>query len=87
MNRNEYSLSEISRLVETNDAHIINVYITSSKRTKELHVTIKVNTSELEAIIATFNRFEYEVRASYQETDHIDVMKERYDSLMNYLKI
>ncbi len=87
ISRSEYSLSEVSRLVETNDAHVISSFVSSSSNSNEMKVTLKVNTSELDAIIATFRRFEYNVNASYQETEHTDALKDRYDALMSYLKI
>ena len=43
MNQHDYSLSQISQIVESNDAQILSNYITSVKDSKVLEVTIKVN--------------------------------------------
>ncbi|MCB0796673.1 MAG: hypothetical protein KDB85_03540, partial [Chitinophagales bacterium] len=50
-------------------------------------VTIKVDKTDIRHIIATFERFEYEVKAYFEETDLGEIYKDRFDSLMNYLNI
>ena len=50
-----------------------------------MELTIKVNIAEIDAIIKDFERFEYKVKASYQEGGSKDDMMERYESLMRYL--
>ena len=46
----DYSLSEISRLVEENDAKIISLYVMSAPDTTEIDVTIKLNVFDLAPI-------------------------------------
>ena len=85
MNQNDYSLSEISRIVESNNAKILSSYITSLPDSTKMELTIKINITELEIIIADLKRFEYKVMASYQDNSSNDDMTERYESLMRYL--
>ena len=85
MNQNDYSLSEISRIVESNNAKILSSYITSLPDSTKMELTIKINITELEMIIADLKRFEYKVMASYQDNSSNDDMTERYESLMRYL--
>ena len=47
----------------------------------------KVDKTDIRHIIATFERFEYEVKAYFEETDLGEIYKDRFDSLMNYLNI
>jgi len=85
MNQNDYSLSEISRIVESNNAKILSSYITSLPDSTKMELTIKISITELEVIISDLKRFEYKVMASYQGSSSNDDMMERYESLMRYL--
>ena len=87
MNKRDYSLAEIARLVESENAAILSSYISSRPESSKLEVTLKLNRREIKHIVATFERFEYVVKASFQESDYMDSLKERYDSLMNYLSV
>ena len=87
MAQNDYSMSEISQIVESNDAKILSSYITSASDSTLIEVTLKVNTKNLGGILQTFNRYDYIVSASYSEDRFKDDVKERYDALMKYLNI
>lgn len=87
MNKNDYSLTEISRIVESNSTQILSSMITSHSNSTKLEVTLKLNKSDMKHVISTFERFEYKVVASYQETEYFDQLKENYDALINYLNI
>jgi len=87
MNNHDYSLQEIARIVEGNDAKVMSVYLTSKPESTSLEVTVKINRKDLGGILQTFNRYNYTVKASFQESHQLDDLKDRYDSLMNYLKI
>lgn len=81
----DYSLSEISKLVESDDAKITSVIINSSQTVSLLEVTIKVNKTEISRILNTFERFNYDIIASYSESDYHEDLKSRYDEFMRYL--
>jgi len=85
MNQNDYSLSEIARIVESNNAKILSSYITSVPDSTKMELTIKISITEIDTIIADLDRFEYTVMASYQDSSSNDDMMERYESLMRYL--
>ena len=88
VNSIDYSLSEISRIVEANDAKILSSYITSYSDSTKFEVTIKVNKIDVSPIIQTFNRFDYIITASFSEESHFeDLIKDRYELLMTYLNI
>ena len=87
LNMNDYSLSEIAQIVESNDAKILSTYTTSASDSTKLEITLKVNRKDLGGILQTFNRYGYTVSASFQKGDHQDDLKDRYDSLMNFLKL
>jgi acetoin utilization protein AcuB len=87
MNQHDYHLGEISRLVEGNDAKILSCHITSLSDSTMLEVTLKINRTDLSPILQTFNRFNYNIKASFHQGGFVDEMKDRYDSFMNYLNI
>lgn len=87
LNLHDYSLSEISRIVESNDAKILSLYISSHIDSTKLEVTIKINRTDLSAIIQTFNRYNYTIKASFHQSEYVDDLKDRFDSFMSFLNI
>jgi hypothetical protein len=80
-------LSEIARIVESNDAKILSSYISSHIDSTKLEVTIKINRTDLSAIIQTFNRYNYTIKASFHQSEYVDDLKDRFDSFMSFLNI
>ncbi len=87
LNANDYSISEISQIVESNDAKVLSLYVTSHPDSTKLEITIKINKIDLTPILQTFYRYNYIIKASFSEKDDQDIIQERFDSLMNYLNI
>jgi acetoin utilization protein AcuB len=87
MNQHDYALSEIARIVEGNDAKIISCHLTSLADSTQIEVTLKINKGDLSAVLQTFTRFNYNIKASYHQGDFADEMRDRYDSFMNFLNI
>ncbi|MEI6816961.1 MAG: CBS domain-containing protein [Bacteroidota bacterium] len=87
LNINDYSLSEIAQIVESNGASILSLYVNPNQDSTKMGLTIKVNKMDVTRILATFNRYEYDVKATYQESEFNEDMQDRYDSFMNYLNI
>jgi predicted transcriptional regulator len=85
INQNDYSMSEIARIIEDSNAKILSSYITSVPNSTKMELTIKVNKTEIDGIISDFERFEYKIMASYQESGSQEDMMQRYESLMRYL--
>jgi len=83
----DYSLAEIARIVESNDASILSSYITSQNDSMKMEITLKINKIDLSPIIASFERFNYNIKASYHESESQKDAMDRYDQLMNYLNI
>lgn len=87
MNIHDYSMSEIAQIVETNNRKILNSYVNTFNDSTKIEVTLKLNTIDIEAVIQTFIRYNYQIKATYTETDLNDNLSDRYNSLMNYLNI
>ncbi|NVO02726.1 MAG: CBS domain-containing protein [Bacteroidetes bacterium] len=87
LNSNDFSLSEIAQIVESNDAKLMNFHITTFHDSTKIEVTLKINKIDIQSVLQTFNRYNYIVKASFSENNQIEDIKERYDSLMNFLNI
>lgn len=83
----DYSLTEIANIVESNDARVLSVHTSTHEESTRMEVSIKINKMDIRPVLQTFNRYNYKVSASFQEAAYEDNLKERYDSLMNYLKL
>ena len=87
MESHQYSFNEISRLVETNDAQITQLNTSNDPETGMMEVTLRINKPEVSDIVATFQRYDYNVKYFFGEELYANELKSNYDNLMNYLKI
>ncbi len=82
-----YSLAEIARIVEAENAQILSTFVTSYPDSSLAEVTLKINRSEIHTILKAFSRFGYEIKASYNEGEYLESLQENYDALMSYLSV
>jgi acetoin utilization protein AcuB len=87
INKRDYTLSQIARIVESEGAVILNAFITSEPDSMALEVTLKINRVDIARIINTFVRYNYLIKATFAEADYLDSMHEHYESLMRYLNV
>lgn len=87
LNIHDYVLSEIARIVESNDIKILSLFIHFDPVSQKMRLTLKLNKMEISGLLQTFSRFNYEVIMSYGAQDDLDDLRERYDALMSYLKV
>ena len=87
MERSQFSISEISRIVESNDCTILHLNTTVNPITGLLTVTLHINKREIASIIASFERYEYDVVYSYGNEKFENEISSNYQNLMNYLDI
>lgn len=84
----DYSLAEISRLIEENHAKILSSIVKEDPLDHgKIRLTLKINELDLSRIVATLERFGYKVIGRYQESKPIASEKERIDMLLRYLDI
>jgi len=82
----DYSFSEISQIVESNDARILGAFI--SKLEEDIaQVTIKIGHMGMNAIVQTFRRYGYNVVSQHQEDKFLEDLKERSAYLDKYLNM
>lgn len=88
MNDNDYSLTEISNIVESNNARILSLYVSNHPESRKMSVTLKINSTDISAIIQTFNRYNYTISASYMTSKDLDEFyQDRFDEFLNYLNV
>ena len=84
----EYSLFEIARVIESENAKILSSFITSDPLDdNKIKVTLKVDQPELRHIKATLERFGYKVIDHYQEEVAISQEQDRLGNLLRFLDI
>jgi acetoin utilization protein AcuB len=81
------SLAHMAQIVESDNAQILSSYVRTFPESTRMEVTLKVNKIDISTILATFARYEYVVKATFNNSDDNDGSKDRYDSLMNYLNL
>lgn len=85
---NDYSLSEIAQIIEGNDTKILSLYVRTKKPDDQVEITIKVNKTDISAVIQTFERYSYKIKEIHSENSEVDSsLKERLDAFLKYLSI
>jgi acetoin utilization protein AcuB len=87
MDKVSFSFSEISKLVETNDAQITQLNTHTHSLTGSFYIILRINKAEISDIVATFQRYEYQVKYYFGEELYENELRNNYDHLMNYLNI
>lgn len=83
---NDYSFSEISQIVESNDAKLLGAFI--SKMDGDLaRITLKIGNTSLNEIIQTFRRYSYNIVSGHEEDSYIESLKDRSKYLDKYLNM
>lgn len=87
MERVHFAISEISRIVESNNSTVLHLNTTTDSVTGLLTVTLHINTREIAPIVAAFERYEYNIIYSLGDEKFDDEVSTNYQNLMNYLDI
>tara|TARA_R110002111_G_scaffold2230_2_gene14631 strand:- start:9096 stop:9752 length:657 start_codon:yes stop_codon:yes gene_type:complete len=83
---NDYSFSEISQIVESNDAKLLGAFI--SKMDGDLvKITLKIANASLNEVIQTFRRYSYNIVSGHEDDTYIESLKERSKYLDKYLNM
>ncbi|MEO2128320.1 MAG: CBS domain-containing protein [Christiangramia sp.] len=82
----DYSFSEISQIVESNNAHILGSFI-SKIENDMAQITMKISPSGMNEIIQSFRRYGYIIISEHQEDTFNKNLKDRSKYLDKYLNI
>ncbi len=84
----DYTLTEIARIVESNNAHILSLSVFPISGGSDLLISLKLDISDLTAILRSFERFNYIISYYFMREGEItDKQRERLDELMYYLEM
>jgi CBS domain-containing protein len=87
MYKQSFSVGELCRLVETNDAFVTQLNTYTEHLSGLLIVTFKINKTEVSDVLATLQRYEYTVRYYFGEEYYENALKENFENLMSYLNV
>lgn len=82
----DYSLTDIARIIESNNAHVMNLFVLPIDDGNTLIISIKINLIDVSPVLMSFERFNYKV-LYYKMKEGVvtDTHKERLDELLYYL--
>lgn len=82
----QFSISEIAKIAESNNARIVGLFITGYSEDK-VQIGVKLIAESLASVGETFERFNYSVIYKFFHDEKEDLMKDRYDMLMKFLDL
>ena len=88
VNMNDYSLVQVSQIIESNDAKIMSSFVTRIPGTSNLVITLKLDKVEISPVIQTLTRYDYNIRAVYQDQSMLnDLYHDRFEQFLKYMNI
>lgn len=87
MEHDDYSTGQLAKLVETNDAVITQLNTFTDEVSGKMIITLKINKEEVSDIIATFQRYDYQVIFHAGQEQYENELRRNYLHLMNFLQM
>ncbi|MFD2969866.1 CBS domain-containing protein [Sphingobacterium bambusae] len=85
--KHDVSFSHIAHLFESENIRILNTAVREIPETTKIEMTIKVDKKNISSLVASLWRFDYVVKATFNDGSQDSDIQERYDILMNYLNL
>ena len=82
----QFSISEVSKIVESNNARVVGLFVTAYQEDR-VQITVKLISDNLASVSETFERFGYSVVHKFFNDEKEDMLRDRFDQLMKYLDI
>ena len=87
MRENNYALSEIARIVENENAKILNA-VAHLNVNELLYIVLKINSENIHPILKSFERFGYEINSYFvNDIEDSDIFQERLNEFLHYINI
>jgi CBS domain-containing protein len=83
---NDYSMSEVAQIVETNGGKILGIYV-SEKQDGFVQLTLKIVFDEINEIMHTFRRYDYKIISTHKNDIYLEDLKNRSEYLQKYLEM
>ncbi len=88
MKRIDFHLSEIARIVESNDMKVLELYVGQPfENSAIIEVNLKVDRPDIRGLLATFERFNYNITSTVLSSTDWAEMEERYKAFIKYLNL
>lgn len=87
LNIRDYSMAQVAQIIESDNAKILSSYITSQEDSMKIDLILKINKKDLSGIIAAFNRYDYEVKATFHESANDEDLESRYEQFIKYINM
>jgi CBS domain-containing protein len=83
-----YALSDIARIIEANNAHVLSLLSDTDRLTGRIVLTVKTDLEDATPLIRTFERFNYTVLYALTERGRMDEeLQRRIDELSYYINM
>lgn len=82
----DYSVSQIAQIIESNNGKLLGIYVSDSDNTF-IEITLKINIGDVNDIIQSFRRYNYEIISEHTQDDYLTILKENANYLEKYLSI
>lgn len=83
----DYAPSHIARICESADARIMSLTVTRTPESSKYLVSLKLNISELSAVISAFQRFNFTIHLAAFDRSQINDYRDNYEAFMRFLDI
>lgn len=85
-NVNDYSFSEISQIVESNNATLFGAFV-SKIENDVAHITLKLSLHDINNTLHSFRRYNYEILNEFEKDKYLEELNDRSNYLQKYLNI
>lgn len=82
----DFSMSQVSQIVESNNAKLLGLYV-SKETADDVEITLKFSSEEINEIIQTFRRFDYNLISQHEDDAYLEELKDRANYFKKYLDI
>ena len=83
---NDYSISEISQIIESNNVKLLGLFV-SSQEDDMTQITIKIENSGLNTIFESLRRYGYNIILGHEDDEFLKMLKDRSSYLNRYLNL
>ncbi|MFD2599779.1 CBS domain-containing protein [Sphingobacterium corticis] len=87
MDAKDYALSHVAHIIESENTKILSIASRQVPDSNRMEMTIKVNKNNIAAVVASLWRFDYVVKATFNDGSDKNDIQDRYNLLMNYLDL
>jgi len=81
----DFSISQVAQIIESDGGKILGILVNETGQNSEIE--IKIQTDDINEIIQTFRRYDYNIISQMEEDLHLQELKEHSDFLRRYLEM